>query len=69
MKRATVVKSFSGRPDNETNTRLIEVGECIDGDLAEVAIREKWAKELADKPVAAPGKKASAASAKKSAGA
>jgi hypothetical protein len=41
--QATVTKAFPGRPDNESKVRTIEVGEVIDGSLAEVAVREKWA--------------------------
>ncbi|MFC3163065.1 hypothetical protein [Ciceribacter thiooxidans] len=46
--KAKVVKAFPGRPDKEAMTRTITVGEIIDGDLAEVAVREKWAKPHRD---------------------
>ncbi|MDW9818178.1 hypothetical protein [Sinorhizobium meliloti] len=46
--KAKVVKAFPGRPDNEVLTRTIEVGEVLDGDLAVVALREKWAKPYRD---------------------
>ncbi|WP_210265231.1 hypothetical protein [Ensifer canadensis] len=46
--KAIVVKAFPGRPDNEVVTRTIDVDEVIDGDLAAVAIREKWAKPYRD---------------------
>lgn len=42
---AKVTKEFPGRPDDEIKTRIIEVDEIITGDLAKVAIREKWAKK------------------------
>ena len=49
MLQATVVKAFPGRPDNETQVRTIEVGEVIEGELAAVAIKERWAtKGIAD---------------------
>ncbi|MBL4757489.1 MAG: hypothetical protein JKY32_07580 [Rhizobiales bacterium] len=40
---AKVKQSFSGQPDSDFTPRTIEVGEIITGDLAEVAVREKWA--------------------------
>ncbi len=40
----TVTKAFKGRPDKETKVREIAVGEEIEGDLAEVAVKEGWAK-------------------------
>ncbi|MDI6834514.1 MAG: hypothetical protein QMD99_02220 [Rhizobiaceae bacterium] len=46
--KAKVVKAFPGRPDKETMTRTIAVDEIIDGELADVAIREKWAKPYRD---------------------
>lgn len=44
--RAKVTTEFPGRPDREVKTRTIKVGEIIDGELAEVAVREKWAEEV-----------------------
>jgi hypothetical protein len=41
--KAEVKTAFPGRPDNETATRTIEVGEIIEGDLAQVAVDNKWA--------------------------
>ena len=41
--KATVIKEFQGRPDGEAMTRTIKVGEILDGDLAAVAVAEKWA--------------------------
>lgn len=46
MKQATVTTEFPGRPDNAEKVRTIAVGETIDGDLAEVAIRQGWATEV-----------------------
>ncbi|WP_037437148.1 hypothetical protein [Sinorhizobium fredii] len=44
--KAKVVKAFPGRPDHEAMTRTIEVGEEIEGELAAVAVREKWAEPI-----------------------
>jgi hypothetical protein len=41
---AVVTKEFPGRPDSEMHVRTIKVGETITGDLARVAVDEKWAK-------------------------
>jgi hypothetical protein len=46
--RAKVTEAFNGVPDGRIHPRQIAVGEIIDGDLAAVAIREKWAEETAD---------------------
>ncbi|WP_353641327.1 hypothetical protein [Mesorhizobium sp. WSM2239] len=46
--KAKVTKSFPGRPDREILSRIIEVGEVIEGDLAAVAVREKWATRVKD---------------------
>ena len=46
--KAIVETAFPGRPDNEVVTRTIGVGEVIEGELASVAIREKWAKPYRD---------------------
>jgi hypothetical protein len=43
---AKVKQSFNGKPDSEPVSRLIAVGEVINGDLAAVAVREKWADEV-----------------------
>lgn len=45
--QAKVTKEFAGRPDDEAMSRTIKVGEIITGDLAAVAVREKWAEEAA----------------------
>lgn len=58
---AKVTVAFPGRIDGEVMPRQIEVGEVIGGDLAVVAVREKWAKEVPpnEKPAVekAPAKK------------
>lgn len=43
---AKVTKAFQGRPDNEPLSRTIREGEVITGDLADVAVKEKWATEV-----------------------
>ena len=54
--RAVVTKEFPGRPDNEPLSRPIAVGEVIGGDLACVAVANKWAEEAdAGDPEPAPG--------------
>lgn len=47
--KAEVTKEFPGRPDGEALSRTIAVGEILTGDLAEVAVREKLAKEVKEK--------------------
>ncbi len=46
--RTKVTTDFKGRPDNEADTRTIKAGETITGDLAAVAVREKWAEREDD---------------------
>jgi hypothetical protein len=48
---AKVTKEFPGLPDGQTQVRAIKKGETISGDLARVAVREKWATEIKDKGV------------------
>lgn len=50
MKKAVVTKAFSGRPDKETHSRQHNVGDVLEGELARVALEEKWAemKEVED---------------------
>lgn len=48
--QAKVTTEFAGRPDDEALSRTIKVGEIINGDLAAVAVREKWAEEAGDDP-------------------
>lgn len=44
--KAKVIIEFKGRPDSEALTRTIAKGDTIEGDLAEVAVRNKWAAEI-----------------------
>lgn len=65
--RAKVIKAFPGVMDGAIHPRQIEVGEIIEGDLARVAIDEKWAKEISGgddetSPKPKRGKKATASS-------
>lgn len=46
---AKVKKAFPGCPDGQSITRMIEVGEIITGELATVAVREKWATKITPK--------------------
>lgn len=48
--KAKVTTEFPGRPDGESQARAIKVDEVISGELAEVAVREKWAEEVGDEP-------------------
>lgn len=48
--KAKVTKAFPGRPDKEAQTRRIEVGETITGDLASVAVGQGWAENCEAKP-------------------
>ena len=50
--QAKVTTEFAGRPDGEALSRTVKVGEIITGDLAAVAIREKWAEEVGSEPAA-----------------
>lgn len=52
--KAKVTHAFKGRPDNEPVSRTVEAGEVIAGDLAAVAVKERWAVELRDEPDDAP---------------
>jgi hypothetical protein len=49
--KAKVTKEFAGRPDGEALSRTVKVGEVIVGDLAAVAVREKWADEVGSESV------------------
>lgn len=49
MSKAKVTKEFDGKPDDEIVSRTIAVGEVIDGDLAKVAIEQKWASPVGGK--------------------
>ena len=46
MTRAIVKMPFKGAPDGEIHPRDFAVGDEVEGDLALVAIREKWAKPV-----------------------
>jgi hypothetical protein len=46
--RAYVTEDFPGRPDDEPQVRTIKKEEVISGDLAEIAVREGYAKEMSD---------------------
>lgn len=52
---AKVTTEFSGRPDSESLSRPIVVGEIITGDLARLALEQKWA-EPADAAAAPPAR-------------
>lgn len=52
--KARVTEDFPGKLDKEILPRVIAKGEIIDGDLARVAIENKWAVE--DKPAQAESK-------------
>jgi hypothetical protein len=43
--RVVVTKEFVGVPDGAVYGRPIQVGEELTGALAQLALREKWAKE------------------------
>lgn len=47
-KRAYVVEEFDGRPDDEPQVRKVKEDEVISGDLAEIAVKEGWAKMMTD---------------------
>lgn len=40
-----VIKPFAGVPDGETHPRQFLPGDIVEGDLARVALSEKWAKD------------------------
>lgn len=46
--KAKVIKAFPGVADGTVATRQINVGEVISGELAAVAVREKWAEEIVE---------------------
>jgi hypothetical protein len=48
--KARVVKAFVGAPDGAIHPRQFEVSECVEGDLARVAIAEGWAETLEAAP-------------------
>lgn len=44
--RAKVTQEFKGRRDNEAVTTTFHEGDEIEGDLARVAVENKWASEI-----------------------
>lgn len=56
--KAIVEKPFSGAPDGELHPRAFAVGDVVTGDLAIVAVREKWAVEKVEGSPDRPGRKA-----------
>lgn len=46
--KCIVEKEFNGVPTGDTRSRAIVPGEVLTGEIAEVAVREKWAKEVPD---------------------
>jgi hypothetical protein len=49
-----VTQEFLGKPDGQVYGRPILVGEELTGDLAELALREGWAKEQKPPKAVAP---------------
>lgn len=46
--KAIVEKPFAGAPDGDIYPKQFVKGDVVTGDLARVAVREKWANEVAD---------------------
>lgn len=46
--KAKVIKPFRGRRDGSGVVEHFQKGDLIDGDLAVVAVREKWAAEFSE---------------------
>ena len=44
---ATAITTFYGAKDGELYPTRFEPGDLIEGELAEIAVREKWAEETA----------------------
>jgi hypothetical protein len=61
MAKAKIVKAFPGVEDGKVYPRMIEVGEVIEGDLARVAIEEKWGEPVTDAAAAEAAAQESAA--------
>lgn len=53
-KWAETVEPFDGVPDGEVQPRRFQPGDPVFGELAEVAIKQKWAKPGKGEPPAAP---------------
>jgi hypothetical protein len=47
---ATAITTFYGAKDGELYPTRFEPGDLIEGELAEIAVREKWAEETALEP-------------------
>jgi len=47
---ATAITTFYGAKDGELYPTRLEPGDPIEGELAEIAVREKWAEETALEP-------------------
>ncbi len=41
--QAKVTVPFNGKPDDEILPKAFKIGDAVTGDLAKVAVREKWA--------------------------
>ncbi|MBT8113721.1 MAG: hypothetical protein KJO47_08590 [Gammaproteobacteria bacterium] len=50
--KAKVITEFKGVPDESNYPVSFKVGDTVNGRLAEVAVREGWAKSLTEKPAA-----------------
>ncbi len=46
--KAIAVKAFQGAPDGDAYPRSYQKGDPVAGDLADVAISQKWARESRD---------------------
>lgn len=44
--KAKVLKAFSGAADGQRYPKMWQAGEIVEGDLAEVAVKEKWAEPV-----------------------
>lgn len=44
--KAKVVKAFSGVADGQHHPKMWQSGEIVEGNLAEVAVKEKWAEPV-----------------------
>jgi hypothetical protein len=47
---ATAIATFYGARDGELYPTRFEPGDLIEGELAEIAVREKWAEETGPEP-------------------
>lgn len=50
--RAKVTTRFAGVPDGQTHPRRYEPDDIVEGNLAEVAVKQEWAERLPDAPEA-----------------